>query len=41
MRPPDASESRVVSSVPKTLKPVLLSLRELILSVHPTATIIA
>lgn len=41
MRPPDPSESQVVASAPKAFQSVLLSLRELILSVHPTTTIIA
>lgn len=41
MRALESLESQVVSRAPKALQSVLLSLRELILSVHPTATIIA
>ncbi len=41
MRELEPLESKVVASAPKALQSVLLSLRDMILSVHPSATIIA
>ena len=41
MRALEPSELQVVTGAPKALQSVLLSLRDLVLSVHPSATIIA
>jgi hypothetical protein len=41
VRPLEPLESQVVSSAPKALQPVLLGLRDVVLSVHPSATIVA
>lgn len=41
MRPLEPRESQVVASAPQALQSVLLSLRDMVLSIHPSAIIIA